>query len=50
MLLLFCSSISFAQSKSELKEYALRDTKITSQATLKIDFDTVLNYILIQVY
>lgn len=40
MLLLFCSSISFSQSK----ESALRDAKITSEATLKMDFETVLKY------
>jgi hypothetical protein len=44
MLLLVCSSISFSQNFTELKEYALRDAKITSQATLKMDFETVLKY------
>ena len=44
MLLLFCSSISFAQSTEELKESALRDAKIASQATLKMDFEKVLDY------
>ncbi|WP_158655213.1 hypothetical protein [Flavivirga eckloniae] len=44
MLLLCCSSISFAQTNEELKASALRDAKIASQATLKMDFDKVLDY------
>ncbi|NMH89660.1 hypothetical protein [Flavivirga algicola] len=44
MLLLVCGSICFAQSTKELKEWALRDAKIASQATLKMDFDKVLDY------
>ncbi|WP_303316616.1 hypothetical protein Q4Q34_07370 [Flavivirga abyssicola] len=44
MLLLFCGSISFAQSTEELKASALRDAKIASQATLKMDFDKLLDY------
>lgn len=44
MLLLVCSGISFAQKKSELKAQALKDAKITSQATLKFDFETVLKH------
>ncbi len=44
MLLLFCGSICFAQSTKELKEWALRDAKIASQATLKMDFDKVLDH------
>ena len=44
MLLLFCSSITFSQSKEELKESALRDAKITCAATLKMDFETVLKH------
>ncbi len=44
MLLLISSSISFAQDKNQLKEFALRDAKITSEATLNKDFETVLKY------
>lgn len=44
MLLLISSSISFAQDHSELKEFALRDAKITSKATLNKDFETVLKH------
>ncbi len=44
MLLIFISSISFSQSTEELKEWALRDAKITSEATLKMDFETVLKH------
>ena len=44
MLLLFCGSISFAQSTEALKASALRDAKINAQAALKMDFDTLLNY------
>ncbi|TJY34795.1 hypothetical protein [Pontimicrobium aquaticum] len=44
MLLLVCSSISFAQDKSELKAQALKDAKATSHATLKFDFETVLKH------
>jgi len=40
MLLLICSSITFSQSK----ESALRDAGITSQATLKMNFKTVLKH------
>ncbi len=44
MLLLFCNSISFAQTTEELKTSALRDAKITSSATLKMDFETVFKH------
>ncbi|GAA3591583.1 hypothetical protein Q4Q39_05110 [Flavivirga amylovorans] len=44
MLLLFCGSITFAQSTEELKALALRDAKTASQATLKMDFDKLLDY------
>lgn len=44
MLLIFISSISFAQTKEELKVYALRDAKLTSEATLNMDFETVLKH------
>lgn len=44
MLLIFISSISFAQTKEELKGYALRDAKLTSEATLNMDFETVLKH------
>ncbi len=44
MLLLLGSSISFAQSTEELKASALRDAKITSTATLKMDFETVFKH------
>ena len=44
MLLLFCSSISFAQSTEALKASALRDAKIAAQANLKMDFNKVLDY------
>lgn len=44
MLLLFCSSITFAQSNELLKESALRDAKIVSASTLKMDFETVLKH------
>ena len=44
MLLLVCSSISFAQNKAELKTQALKDANTTSQATLKFDFNTVLKH------
>jgi hypothetical protein len=44
MLLLFGSSISFGQDLAELKEFALRDAKISSEAALKMDFETVLKY------
>ncbi len=44
MLLIFCSGISFAQSTEELKASALRDAKITSEATLKMDFETVFKH------
>ncbi|MDD7885964.1 hypothetical protein [Flavivirga sp. 57AJ16] len=44
MLLLFCSSISFAQSTEVLKASALRDAKSICQATLKMNFDKALDY------
>ncbi len=44
MLLLFYGSISFAQSTEELKASALRDAKIASQATLKMEFGKLLKY------
>ncbi|MDO6595842.1 hypothetical protein Q4512_02885 [Oceanihabitans sp. 2_MG-2023] len=43
-LLFFSCSLSFAQDKTALKEEALRDAKITSEATLKMDFKTVLKH------
>lgn len=39
-LLLFCTSIGFSQTKED----ALRDAKITSKATLEMDFKTVLKH------
>ncbi|GAA3656221.1 hypothetical protein [Flavivirga jejuensis] len=44
MLLLFCSSISFAQSTQELKTSALRDAKRICQATFKMDFNKSIDY------
>ena len=44
MLLLVCSSISFAQDSSELKAQALKDAKTTSKATLNYDFETVIKH------
>ncbi len=44
MLLLLCSNIFFSQTNEELKEWALRDAKITSEATLKMDFETVFKH------
>ncbi|MEW4922342.1 hypothetical protein [Algibacter sp. 2305UL17-15] len=44
MLLISVSSISFAQTKEELKKFALRDAKITAEATLKKDFETVFKH------
>ncbi|WP_406685303.1 hypothetical protein N1F78_06150 [Seonamhaeicola sp. MEBiC1930] len=44
VILLLISGITFAQTKEELKESALRDAKITSEATLKYDFETVFKH------
>lgn len=44
MLLISISSITFAQTKEELKTSALRDAKITSAATLALDFETVFKH------
>ena len=44
ILLLICNSISFAQNTSELKAQALKDATTTSQATLNLDFKTVLKH------
>ena len=43
MLLLFCSSISFSQNITALKASALRDAKITAEATLKWILKPFLN-------
>ena len=40
-------SVSFAQNKAELKTQALKDAITTAQATLKMDFNTVLKHILL---
>lgn len=44
MLLISVGSISFAQNKETLKASALRDAKITSEATLNLDFETVFKH------
>lgn len=44
IILLVFSGITFAQTSEELKASALRDAKITSEATLKFDFETVFKY------
>ncbi|TXG37192.1 hypothetical protein [Seonamhaeicola maritimus] len=44
VILLMISGISYAQTTEASKEGALRDAKTTSEATLKMDFETVLKY------
>jgi hypothetical protein len=44
VILLIISGISFAQSKEELKEAALRDANLITKATLKFDFRTIFKY------
>ncbi|RED48978.1 hypothetical protein [Seonamhaeicola aphaedonensis] len=44
IILLVFSGITFAQTSEELKASALRDAKITSEATLKFDFETVFKH------
>lgn len=44
MLLMFVSSISFSQSKAELKELAFQQAKITADATIAGDYKTVIKH------
>lgn len=44
VILLMFSRITFAQTTEELKASALRDAKITTEATLKFDFETVFKH------
>lgn len=44
VILLMISGISFAQTKEELKNAALRDANQVTKATLKFDFRTIFKY------
>ncbi|WP_248724573.1 hypothetical protein [Seonamhaeicola sp. ML3] len=44
LILLLISGMSFAQSNEQLKEAALRDAKLITEATLKYDFRTIFTY------